>query len=121
MSTLHLAPRHLPAPALLLESINARPPAVAAALGVSERQVWRWLAADAMPRPAGLALWWLSPWGQSALVADAHQRVALAEALAAALRRDLAAADARAARLVAAAAPAPAYPAWALSAVRLAA
>jgi hypothetical protein len=97
---LHLMPAYIPPPGQLLAALEVRPPAVARALCVSERSVWRWLADDAMPRPAACALWWLSPWGRSVLVSDAEYRIHLAEATAEAVRAELTAERAMVARLL---------------------
>jgi hypothetical protein len=94
------APRALPALPLLLADLgNPSAAAIGRALGVSERTAWRWLAAGDAPRPAALALYWLSTWGWSAIEADARNRVALAEALADALARERDALQAENARL----------------------
>lgn len=61
-------PRWLPTFAELIEDLGLRPethPAVARALGVSERTIRRWIAGKA-PRVARLSLWWLSRYGYSA-------------------------------------------------------
>lgn len=50
---------------------------LAAALGVHVGTVHRWAAADAAPRAAMLALYWLSRPGQAALNAELHQRAML--------------------------------------------
>ncbi|MBP6899531.1 MAG: hypothetical protein KBC73_05550 [Burkholderiaceae bacterium] len=62
--------------------------------------MWRWLAADEAPRPAHLALWWLTPPGWSLVVSEAERRVRIAEQLADSLQRDLAEERAQCARLL---------------------
>jgi hypothetical protein len=94
------APRALPALPLLLADLgNPSAARIGRALGVSERTAWRWLAAGDAPRPATLALYWLTSWGWSAIEADARNRVAMAEAMAAALARERDALQAENARL----------------------
>lgn len=93
-------PRQLPPPSLILSDLG-RPRAaqLAHALGVSERTAWRLRASEDWPRPVHLALFFASTWGWSAVESDARHRIATAEALADALRRDLAAAEATCRRL----------------------
>lgn len=94
------APRALPALPLLLSDLgNPSAAAIGRALGVSERTAWRWLAAGDAPRPASLALYWLTTWGWSAVEAEARNRLALAEQLAAAWKRERDALAAENARL----------------------
>lgn len=81
-------PRQLPSLSAMLEALDARPAALARCLGVSERTVWRWLADDHAPRPVLLAVFWLTPWGYSEVVSDAHQAVNVARGLADALQRE---------------------------------
>jgi hypothetical protein len=60
------APRVLPPIAVVLADIgNPTPAAIAAVLDLDERTVRRWIQADKMPRPAHLALFWLTRWGRS--------------------------------------------------------
>ena len=60
------APRVLPPLAVVLADIgNPTAAAIAAVLDLDERTVRRWIAADKMPRPAHLALFWLTRWGRS--------------------------------------------------------
>lgn len=53
--------------------------AIARALGVSERTIWTWWASDS-PRPARLALWWLSRWGHNMWDVEMANRTQLAVA-----------------------------------------
>jgi predicted DNA-binding transcriptional regulator AlpA len=93
-------PRQLPALSAMLRDIgDPKPAAVAAALGVSERTVWRWIADDDAPRPALLALFWLTSWGWSAVEADARQTVNIARGMSEALTRERDALAAQNARL----------------------
>ncbi len=98
---LHLMPRHVPPLSTMLGALSATPDDAAAALGVSPRSVYRWLAADCAPRPVGLALWWLTPWGWSMLDSEVGHRMATAAAIADALRAELTAERAQCARLLA--------------------
>ena len=83
---------------MMLQSIgNPTPAEVAAALGVSVDQVQAWQAADEAPHLAGLALFWLTEWGMSAVDAEAVNAARLQAQLARAwstevqqLRRELA-------------------------------
>jgi hypothetical protein len=88
---LNRLPRQLPALSLILDDLGApTPAALATALGASERSVRRWIATDSAPRPAMLALFWLTRWGMSIVdceagrLADLH--VALARSSAAELQ-----------------------------------
>lgn len=56
----------------MLADLGHPPPAaVASALGVNLRTVRRWIAADLAPRPAMLALYWMTRWGQSQIECEA--------------------------------------------------
>ena len=59
------APTQLPLFADILDDLPARTPAIARYLGVTERSVYKWRAANRAPRPAQLALFWETKWGQS--------------------------------------------------------
>jgi len=60
------APRVLPPLAVVLADIgNPSAADLAAVLDVNVRTVRRWIAADKMPRPSHLALFWLTRWGRS--------------------------------------------------------
>ncbi len=91
---LAMLPRHLPALSALLADLG-EPSAseVGSALDVDARTVRRWIAVDHAPRPAMLALFWLTRRGRSevecaavndarmaAQLAGAHERAALAHA-----------------------------------------
>lgn len=99
------APRVMPSLAAIVADLGS-PTAddLAAFLGVSSRTVARWLARGHAPRPAALALFWLTRWGRSqvecsavndARLAHAQARAQLAQAQRAAdqLRAVLAVAD----------------------------
>lgn len=89
---LNRLPRGNPALSLILDDL-ANPPAAAIgrALEVHPRTVQRWLELDAAPRPALLALWWLTRWGQSTVDAEAVRACDLAESRAVLLDREVAA------------------------------
>lgn len=65
-------PRALPIWQTILDDLG-NPPAhrIARTLGVSERTVYRWNAAEQAPRCAALALFWLTRWGHSHINAKA--------------------------------------------------
>lgn len=72
-------PRQLPLLSLMLDNLgNPSAETVARALGVGVRTVRRWIADDAAPRPALLALFWLTRWGASELECDAHNAATMA-------------------------------------------
>jgi len=89
--SLHRLPRSLPPITDILADLGNPPPAaLARALGVSERSVWRWRAApERTPRPVVLALFFASRWGWSAVDADARTAVRLAQALTVSLRAEI--------------------------------
>lgn len=74
-------PKHLPPLSSVLADLG-HPPLleVSRLLGVSLRSVQRWLSHDCTPRPALLALYWLTSWGASELVTDAQNLAALRSA-----------------------------------------
>ena len=81
---LNRLPTWLPSFAELLDDMGSpgrNPRAVAAALGVSERTIRRWIAGKA-PRTARLSLWWLSRHGYSEWECEMHRRAYLPAALA---------------------------------------
>lgn len=73
----------------MVEDLNATPADVAKALDVGVSTVYRWLQQNNAPRPAMLALYWLSTWGQSAINCEMHNRATVFEGLAKALEREL--------------------------------
>lgn len=98
---LHLIPRGLPSLSETVAAVGGCPADIGRALGVSERTVWRWLAAGEAPRPAALALFWVTPWGWSQIDSEARHRLATAAALVQSLRDELTAERAQCARLLA--------------------
>ncbi len=82
-------PRTLPPLSIMLDDLG-RPSAaqVGRALGVTARQVQRWQAVDCAPRPAALALFWLTRWGRSEAETSAHNAATLAAARLASLERE---------------------------------
>lgn len=97
---LYLIPRKLPTWAQTWEALGRPHSAtLAASLGVDDRTVRRWHAAQAAPAPVMLSLYWLTPWGQSDLSAEQHNRATTACALVDAQRRELAQLRAHVARL----------------------
>jgi len=59
------APSQLPLFPTMLHDIPARPAVVARHLGVTERSIYKWKAAERAPRAVQLALFWETQWGQS--------------------------------------------------------
>lgn len=97
---LALLPRHLPALSLMLQDIgNPSAPAIAKALGVNESTVYRWKAEDKAPRAALLALYYATSWGQSDVNCQAENDAQLYFGYVAALRAELAQANAKLERL----------------------
>lgn len=75
---LHLLPRHTPSLELMLEDLgNPHPRKLAKALGVSERTVRKWRAQEYAPRPAMLAIYWITRWGQNRVHTEAHNEAQL--------------------------------------------
>lgn len=88
---LNRLPRQLPALSLMVADIgNPSTHELARSLDVTPRTVRRWLAADLAPRCAGLALFWLTRWGMSAIDAEAHQAAMLHAGLARARAEEIA-------------------------------
>lgn len=77
------APRVIPPLSAMLADLGS-PSAcdLAALLHVHPRTVERWTATDCAPRPALLALFWLTRWGRSAIEAQAVNDAAHAARLA---------------------------------------
>lgn len=59
------------------------PAALAAALHVHTRTAQTWQARNEAPRPALLAIWWLTRWGQSACDCETRNRADLCAMIAA--------------------------------------
>ena len=74
---------------MMQDCCNATPHQLAKALGVDERTVWRWLKEDSAPRPALLALFWLTRWGMSVTNAEVHNLASLHMGLSRSLRSEL--------------------------------
>ena len=80
---LNRLPRQLPPLSLILEDLGRpSPAAIAAAIDTPERSVRRWIATDHAPRPAMLALFWLTRWGMSLVDCEAGRLADLHGALA---------------------------------------
>lgn len=84
---LYKTPRRLPALADMIRDLNASPSDVARVLHVSTSTVYRWLDDGQGPRPAALALFWLTSWGQDELSAEQADRANVYQGLAEALQR----------------------------------
>jgi len=76
------------------------PRVVAKTLGVSERTVWHWQALNAAPRPATLALFWVSDLGFATIDSDREYLLQNTTGLAAALTAENAALRAEMRRVV---------------------
>lgn len=90
MLSLLPSPARLPAFSLILDDLGRPAPrALAAALGVSDYQVRRWLKDDEAPRAAVLALFWITQWGRSELDSRLAYEATLNAGLARSLRDEL--------------------------------
>ena len=97
---LHHVPRHVPPLSTLLADLGHPAPAAwARALGISERTAWRWQRSDRAPRPARLALYWVTTWGWSEIDSEARHTLRNATLLGDAYRREIATLRTRIARL----------------------
>lgn len=97
---LNRLPDRTPTLSAMLGDIGSpTPAAVAKALGVSVGTVQRWLRADEAPRPALLAVFWLTRWGQSAVHCEAHNAAVMHAGMADALRHEIKRLEAQLARL----------------------
>lgn len=86
---MYKTPRQLPSLSTILADLDSpHPRDVARYLGVSERTVYGWSAAEQCPRPAHLALFWVSRWGASILATEAVNETRFHAAHAAALKRE---------------------------------
>ena len=81
--------RRLPTLADMLRDLSATPEQIAKALHVNQSTVYRWITADKAPRPAMLALYWMTRWGQSEIDAELWNRASVYEGLAKALELEL--------------------------------
>lgn len=81
--------KRLPSFRLVVEDIPFPLPVVAKYLGVSPSTLYRWLAADRAPRPAHLALYWCTKWGESDFDLDLFERANLYQNLAASLQSEV--------------------------------
>lgn len=81
----------LPPLSFMLQDLPARRPAVARHLGITERTLTRYEAAQQAPRPILLALFWETRWGRSAADVEAHNRATVHRQHASSLGRENAA------------------------------
>lgn len=84
-----ITPRRLPTLTEMVSDLDAKPPELARYWGVSHSTVYRWLSVGKAPRPAMLALYWLTRWGLCELDAETHNRAEVYKQLAQALEREL--------------------------------
>jgi predicted DNA-binding transcriptional regulator AlpA len=94
MSYLHRSIAYMPKtiPAfkdMLVDIGNPHPREIAKALKVTERSVWRWLAANKAPHSVMLAIFWLTKWGMSEIEAAAHNAAIGSAAQARCLQEEL--------------------------------
>lgn len=89
MIMLYKMPTRLPALAEMARDLNAKPADIARALGVAQSSVYRWLEHGQGPRPAALALYWLTTWGQNDLSVEQHNRAQAYQGLAESLQRHI--------------------------------
>lgn len=82
-------PRSLPTLADMIRDLSATPEQIAKALHVNPSTVYRWISQDKAPRPASLALYWMTRWGQSELDAEMWNRANVYEGMAKALEREM--------------------------------
>lgn len=68
---------------------NVKPEELAKALGVNARTVYRWLADGNAPRPAMLALFWVTRWGLQWADAEVHNLASLHMSISSALKDQL--------------------------------
>lgn len=95
------SPAQLPPLSLIIDDIGSPGTAqIGRAIGVPATQVAQWIARDAAPRPAMLALYWLTRWGQSAVNVEAFNDARRFAGLADCQRRELQQLRAELARVV---------------------
>jgi hypothetical protein len=83
-------PKHLPSlREMLIDIGNPHPEQIAKSLGVGYSTVRRWIVNNDAPRPAMLALFWLTQWGQQRLDADLFNWAQIQAGLYGATRREL--------------------------------
>ena len=93
-------PKRMPTLAEMLIDIgNPHPRAIAKALHVTERTVWRWIAAEEAPHSVMLAIFWTTRWGRSEVDASAQNDAMRFASLARCLQDELDAIRARLARV----------------------
>lgn len=91
---LYRLPKHTPPLSVMLEDLGRpRPAEVAKMLGVHPRTVYHWIAKDDAPRPALLALFWVTRWGLQWTDAEVYNLAQVHMSLAAAYKRRLDAID----------------------------
>lgn len=84
----------------MVDSVGSPPAAeLGKWLGVSERTIWNYHRAGQAPRAVMLALFWLTPWGDSALNTDRENEVKVLQSLTVAQGHELSTLRLRIARL----------------------
>lgn len=93
-------PKNFPTWADMVSAVgNPAPRELAKWLGVTERTVWNYQRAGQAPRAVMLALFWLTPWGCSAVDTDRENELRGLHGLTKSLQRENAALRVRIARL----------------------
>lgn len=93
-------PRNLPTWAQMVDSVGSpQPRELARWLGLSERTIWNYHRSGQAPRSVMLALFWLTPWGDSALNTDRENEVKVLQSLSNAQGHEIAVLRLRIARL----------------------
>jgi len=82
-------PRRLPALADMIRDLSATPDQIATALDVHRSTVYLWLRNGYAPRPAMLALYWMTRWGLSEIDAELWNAASVYRGLSQALEREL--------------------------------
>lgn len=86
---LNRIPTQLPSLGQMLADIgNPSAAELARALGISDRTARGWITANSAPRPACIALFWLTKWGQSAINAETVNLMQMHAAMASAYRAE---------------------------------
>lgn len=84
-----LLPSTLPSFGQLIAALdNPRPGELARILGVTERTIRNYAMRDSAPRGVRLALFWLTPWGASALNTHRENELKIQQNLAESLQRE---------------------------------
>lgn len=98
--TMQKLPSRFPTWSQMLDSLgNPSPRDLGRILGLSERTVFNYKKADQAPRAVMLAVFWLTPWGDSALDTERENFIRVLQSLSSALKNENAGLRLRIARL----------------------